>query len=501
MQPFWRPETLWLTGVALALVALLVWLRPAERATYLNTLLFFALGLAGELVADALERAALPRAAIVVYTIFSIIVALAVIRLCGLAIFRLLLPPLRLRAPRIAEELAVAAGYAGYAVVQLGAAGLDLTGIVATSAVITAVLAFSMQDTLGNVLGGVALQLDNSIRVGDWVKFDETVGKVTDIRWRSTLIETRNWETVVVPNSLLMKSKVTILGQRQNEPMQWRRWVSFTVDPGDPPARVIATAESAIQEADIPNVARVPTPNCLLMGFEQGNLRYSLRYWLTDLLHDDGTDSAVRVHLFAAFQRVGIHVAEPQQTVHLYEEDETEHEAARKSEVRRRLYAIRGVDLFAGLHPEERRTVVERLQRVPFARGDVITRQGNASHWLYILASGEAEVVLESPDAPRRTLGAIQSGGFFGEMGLMTGEPRAATVIAKGDVECYRLDKASFRDLLVSRPQIAEEISAVMASRRSDLEQLRETVAQEAQRSPATQSELLARIRQFFGLS
>lgn len=71
---------------------------------------------------------------------------------------------------------------------------MDPTSLFATSAVITAVLAFAMQDTLGNVLGGVALQLDNSLRVGDWVKLDDVSGRVTDVLWRFTAVGTRNHE-------------------------------------------------------------------------------------------------------------------------------------------------------------------------------------------------------------------------------------------------------------------------------------------------------------------
>src|SRR5207249_11553714 len=89
-------------------------------------------------------------------------------------------------------------------------------------------------------------------------------------------------------------------------PMQWRRILNFMVDPGVPPARVIATVDDEMREISIPNVARTPHPSCVLFGFEQGNLRYQLRYFLTDLMEDDSTDSMVRVHLFASLQRAGI---------------------------------------------------------------------------------------------------------------------------------------------------------------------------------------------------
>lgn len=92
---------------------------------------------------------------------------------------------------------------------RLRTAGVDLTSSFTTSAVITAVIAFSMQDTLGNILGGIVLQLDDSVGVGDWVRVDEVSGRIVDIRWRHTAIETRNRETVIVPNSWLMKNRFT----------------------------------------------------------------------------------------------------------------------------------------------------------------------------------------------------------------------------------------------------------------------------------------------------
>src|ERR1043165_2001941 len=118
-------------------------------------------------------------------------------------------------------------------------------------------------------------------RSGDWVQLEHVAGRVIDIRWRSTLIETRNWETVVVPNSQLMKTSVAIVGRREGQPQQWRRILTFMVDPGVPPARVISTVADEMRELAIPNVARTPTARCILYGFQSGNLQYQLRYFLT----------------------------------------------------------------------------------------------------------------------------------------------------------------------------------------------------------------------------
>jgi len=361
------------------------------------------------------------------------------------------------------------------------------------------VIAFAMQDTLGNVLGGLAIQLDNSVQVGDWIRIDaELTGRVRDIRWRTTLIETRNWETVLIPNSTLMKGRVSILGRGEGSAPAWRRWISFMLDPGVPPARVIAMVEDEMRELAIPNVARTPAPSCILQGFEHGNLRYSLRYFLTDFLEDDATYSMVRVHLFASLQRAGIRMAEPQQTVHAVQRDEAHAETVKKRELTRRLQVLNSVQLFAALSEGEKAEIAERLQYAPFARGDAITKQGNAAHWLYILAFGEADVLYEPPGATPQLIGSVQAGQFFGEMAMISGEARSATVMAKTDVECYRLDRAAFQELLRTRPEIAAEVRRVIGARKPDLEQVRDAFARVPETVDEKKVRLLTRIRRFF---
>jgi small-conductance mechanosensitive channel/CRP-like cAMP-binding protein len=499
---FWDTGVLYLTVAALFLTWALLRITPAERGVYLNTLWLFLLGVLGQAVAGLLSTLDAPQAAATVHSVFRIISAVAFIRICGFAAFRLFLPFIGRSPPRIVEDLAIVVVYVIFGFTQLRAAGVDLSSIVTTSAILTAVIAFAMQDTLGNLLGGLALQADNSVQVGDWVQIDALVGQVRDIRWRSTLIETRNWETVVIPNSQLMKSRFAILGRRQGAPQQWRRILSFMVDPGVPPARVIAMVNEEMREVAIPNVARSPTPSCVLFKFEEGNLSYQLRYFLTNLLEDDFTDSMVRVHLFASLQRAGIRIADPQRTVHAITRDEAHAETVRKRELTRRLEILRGVDLFGGLSDDEKDEVAERLQYAPFARGDVITKQGATAHWLYIIAFGEAEVLYEPPGGAPRQVGSLHAGQFFGEMALFAGDVRHATVVAKTDVECYRLDRASVQGLLLSRPQIAEHVSRVVGSRRSTIDQAQEDFAAAGPTTPAQrQVDLLARIRRFFGLA
>ena len=496
---FWSSAAPWLALVAFGLTMALLHARPHERNTFLNTLWLFLVGLAGEASAQLIWALNFLEAAATVHAIFRFVSAIALIRLGGFAAFRLLLPLIGTRPPRIAEDLAIVAVYVVYGFAQLRGAGLDLSSLVTTSAILTAVIAFTMQDTLGNVLAGIAVQLDNSVRIGDWIRVDNMSGRVRDIRWRSTLIETRNWETVVVPNSMLMKARVEILGQRDGSPLQWRRVLDFMVDPGVPPARVIAIVEDEMRELSIPNVARTPAPTCVLRDFAFGNLAYNLRYFLTNVQEDDLTDSMVRVHLFASLQRAGIRVAEPQTKVHAVARDEAHAETVRRRELTRRQQALAIVTPFAALSEEDKADIAERLQYAPFARGDVITKQGNKAHWLYILAFGEAEVLYEPPGGRPHVIGALHAGQFFGEMALITGDARAATVVAKTDVECYRLDRASFQELLARKPEIGEEIQRVMGGRRGDLDSARQAFTSAP---PVAEAEprLVHKIRRFFGM-
>src|SRR5512143_4098501 len=117
-----------------------------------------------------------------------------------------------------------------------------------------------MQDTLGNILGGLALQMDNSIAIGDWIKVGDINGRVVDIRWRSTLIETRKWESVVMPNSVLRTNPCSVLGRRNGQQVQWRRWIWFNIPYSVAPKQVIQTVEEELQSATIPGVSSHPLP-------------------------------------------------------------------------------------------------------------------------------------------------------------------------------------------------------------------------------------------------
>jgi CRP-like cAMP-binding protein len=258
-------------------------------------------------------------------------------------------------------------------------------------------------------------------------------------------------------------------------------------------------------QTEIPNVAKNPPPNCVLMDMDiKGYARYALRYWLTDLSVDDPTDAALRWHILTALHRADIQLAVEESSVHVTKENEKYEEAVHQREISLRIKTLRKVELFGQMTDDELRKIAERLRYSPFARGNIITKQGDdRSHWLYIVVSGEAEVYLEMPNGGHRILSALQQGHFFGEMGLMTGAPRAASVMAKTDVECYRLDKDVFEDIIHERPAIAEEITHLLVKRQAQLDTAKLDIDKELLPGHIVRqhNEILSTIKRFFSLS
>ncbi len=434
--------------------------------------------------------------------VLLVVQALSVIGLAGSTLFAVVLPRLRLDAPRILRDVVVAGVFIVACFLIASNSGFNVSGIVATSTVLTAVIGLSLQDTLGNVMAGLTLQLDRSVHVGDWVKVGDISGRVTETRWRSTSLETRNWETLVVPNSVLVKNTFLVLGRRAGQPVLWRRSVLFNVDYRHPPTEVIGAVEEVLHASPIANVSAEPAPHCVLMDFTESYGRYAVRYWLSDLGVDDPTDSLVRTRLYLALKRAGIPLSIPAHA--LFVTQNSEERDAQKSEEdhRRRVEAIGRVELFQELSEDERLRLAVGLRYSPFARGEVVTRQGADAYWLYLLTKGEASVTIRGEGDIEREVARLRAGSFFGEMSLLTGAPRSATVTALTHLECYRLDKEVFQEILRGAPMIAEQIAEVLAQRTGGLDSARHELDDEALRRQVAvaRKDILARICNFFGV-
>ena len=179
---------------------------------------------------------------------------------------------------------------------------------------------------------------------------------------------------------------------------------------------------------------------------------------------------------------------------HVWVEQDSEERRERKQqrEIDRRKSALSAVEFLKPLRPDEIALVADQLRYAPFSAGETITKQGAVAHWLYILVEGVDKAVAR-----------IEAPGFFGEMGLMTGAPRTATVIAATDVVSYRLDKEAFRAIVLDRPEMTAEISQLLAQRGIELQAAREDLdgAAREKRVAAESQRILRTIERFFGLT
>ena len=497
LHSVWHTDYLYAIGL-IATTLTLLFKHSNDRATILkNAFTFLGMAFFSALASFICYLLSLTLAARILNEIAVILIGLLALRAVGLCIFRIFLPHLSIQPPRILEDIMLVLAYIAWGMVRMSEAGVNLSGLVTTSAVITGIVAFSMQDTLGNILGGLALQLDKSISIGDWIEADTIRGQVIEVHWRHTAVRTRNGEIIVVPNSILMKGKVTIVGGE--DVPQWRRWVYFALSNTIPPQRVINSVDKALHHAEIPLVRYHPKPQCVLMDFKEGLCVYAVRYWLTNPQIDDPTDGIMRVHIFAALQRHGLVLAAPTFAVNMTTESLERENRLHDAELAVREHNLAQMDLFTMLSPEERTHLAKTLTYAPFAKGDVITRQGDVAHWLYVLMTGEVDIWYEINQKERKLLTTLPSGRVFGEMGLMTGEPRHATVIAKTDVECYRINKKSFESIMQSRPALAEEFARILTERNEQLVAVKQPDKQTNDHQH--HDRLLDNIKRFFKLS
>ncbi|MCA9617837.1 MAG: cyclic nucleotide-binding domain-containing protein, partial [Myxococcales bacterium] len=260
--------------------------------------------------------------------------------------------------------------------------------------------------------------------------------------------------------------------------------------------------DHALQSAPIEGVANEPKPNCVCMDLagdgRDSMARYGARYWITDLRIDDPTNSRVRARIVAALRRAEIPLAVPTSHVSLEKDTESRRQRKRERELKRSREALTTLPFLAACSEEELDELAEHIDHVPFEAGEVVTSQGAVAHFLYIIVRGTAEVRVYQ-GTEYEAVNVVKGPTYVGEMGLMTGAPRGATVVAVTDLDCFRLDKQAFGHVLEAHPEMVEAISDLLSKRTAALKAARTELAGE-QAPPEENRRIGAAIRRFFGL-
>jgi small-conductance mechanosensitive channel/CRP-like cAMP-binding protein len=406
---------------------------------------------------------------------------------------RLVRPP-----PRIVRDLTQGLVYVAILLAALHAAGVDPGSILTTSALLTAAVALSLQETLGNTVAGLAIQVQRPFDVDDWIQFDadpKHVGRVIEINWRATKVITLDDVEVVVPNATLAKAPITNFTKPTRTS---RRSLFVSVTPDVPPHVVQRTILDAL--AGSFGIVPGPAPSVVTNGFVEGNVEYWVRFFTDQFDKRDAVDGAARDRIFYALGRLGVSPASaPNRAVQIQEASSAALARAEVAKAERRK-ALQSVDFLGELSEAQIDVLADRSVRRTYAPGEVIVRQGDASAEMFVIESGEVVVRLERGGASDAHLAHLGPGDFFGEMSLMTGEPRNATVRTASVSVLLVIDHAAFRAALQSAPDLAERVSRVIAERQAALAGQAAVGAPEESTVQERSSLLLDRIRRFFAL-
>lgn len=382
------------------------------------------------------------------------------------------------RVPAIVQDVIVIALFALSATLLLDEKFLT------TSAVGAVVVGFALQDTLGNLFAGLAIQIEKPFRVGHWVKIGDFEGRVQEVTWRATKLLTKAGQFVIVPNSVMSKDPIL----NHSEPtIPTRLDVEIGASYDVPPNVIREALEEAL--ANAPMALRSPAPEIIFDEFGASSLNFKVYFWVEDFGRDYVARDQVRSNIWYTFKRRGIEIPFPIQIEYSREEKDPR-PPAHLQQLAQKLGAL---DLFAGLDDIERLRLAEACPEHLYGARERIVRQGDAGDSMFLVLQGRVRITLEPSG---QEVAVTTAGGFFGEMSMLTGDPRTATVTAADDSTLLEISADRFRELAVRRPGLVEQVSAVVSARRQGLAQA-QAAADEARNTPAAPQSLLSRIKAF----
>ncbi len=342
------------------------------------------------------------------------------------------------------------------------------------SGLVALVAGLMFQGVMRDGLLGVSMLLEKRVVVGDYVRFEQHEGEVVAVDWKSTTLQTTDGDEVVIPNRLVVDSAI-VRGRHAERHHRVR--VELEVA-GDPPPNAVLE-ELALAASSTRSVLREPPPAARLLGSGEGKHRFEVLFWVPDATARAAVASDVRSVFWYRLRRAGL---VPQASLSSFEETRA---------------ALAGVPLFSSVLPEHLERLARSVSVQRFGRGEVLFRQGEPGGTLFVVLSGQLDILAEK-DGRAALVASVRAGSFVGEGSLMTGEARSATGAAASDTVTIVIDKADMLEALHADAELAGRIAAVMADR-ADQEAAREKAARELSGDGAASS-LLEKIRKIFSL-
>jgi len=360
--------------------------------------------------------------------------------------------------------------------------------LIATSTVVSVIIGLALQDTLGNFFAGLSIHIEQPFHILDAIRIGDMIGRVEAVSWRTTTIRTNNNTTVIFPNSRVARDPLEVYRFNNLN----RRVLHVPAPYRVAPQRVIALIRETV--ASIPNVASEKTPVVRMGDFADSSIIYEVLYWTKDYMWVPDIDAQIRQHVWYIYRRGEIEIPFPVRHVLLeQQEPEVSHQEADYDQV------IESVEVFAPLSAEEKEAVARSAIRSVYAPGELILRRGDPGDSMFVIYRGNVQVRLPSRDGNPQQVAELKAGNFFGEMALLTGEPRNADVITVSEVETLEIRKAVLQQLLDNNTALAEALSRTISERQVRLDEYARAMPEEERRVKA--QTILRRMQRFFRLS
>ena len=331
---------------------------------------------------------------------------------------------------------------------------LDISSILTTTTVLTAAVAFAMQTTIANFFSGFYVQNDRNLRLKTWIAMKEqgVVGEIVNVGFRYTTLRSLDNTQVMVPNNYIMQNLVTNLGYGEG---QERTKIALKVGLGYdfPPEKAKSLLLRLLQQDK--DVAKDPPPSVRVRDFADSSIEYDLVYSLNDYRTHLVTRGNLLTRIWYAVTREGHGIPFPHREVIM--------KSAREPFVvdgGTLLAVFRRTEILQSLSEEELLGLSERVPIRVFATGEEVVRQNERGDSLFIVLQGELKVFLDEAQ-----VGTLSTGEIFGEMSLLTGERRKATVAASTEVRLVEIRKEEIEPLIRSNAALLDRLSAILASR------------------------------------
>ncbi len=366
---------------------------------------------------------------------------------------------------------------------------VQLAPLFTGSTILGIVVGLALQDTLGNLFAGIALQADQPFQVGDVINLQNNkwTGVVESVSWRGVKIRTFQNKIVVISNASLGKEYIEV-APRENLNA---RLNFFSTLYSASPAKTIHLIREVIRQVE--NVSPKIRPIVRIRNLGDSGIEFEVKYWLEDYAKYNDTDALIRQRIWYAFQRENIHFAFPTRTLYIEKQGIEPDFTESVNEIFERLSEV---SLFAPLTDEETQQIAETVEAKIFSNGEKVVRRGQDGKSMFVIHRGSVKVQINE-DGVIKVLRTLSEGDFFGEMGLFTGEPRTATVVASEETEVLEINHTCLKPILEENPDLVERFSEIIEERRAKLTEIN---AQHETDPQTGKSGMFDSIRKFFGL-